>query len=78
VVTHHAEIGALGLWLPDGGIEAAPGNLIQIKGSKIKVATPTELLREMHNIRGLVAIQNPEVLTFSVRTEEIIDEEDEN
>ena len=78
VVTHHAEIGALGLWLPDGGIEAAPGNLIQIKGSKIKVATPTDLLREMHNIRGLVAIQNPEVLTFSVRTEEIIDEEDEN
>ena len=78
VITHHSEIGALGLWLPEGGIQAAPGNLIQITGSKIKVATPTDSLREMHNIRGLVAIQNPEVLTFSVRTEEIVDEEDEN
>ena len=77
VITHHSEIGALGLWLPEGGIQAAPGNLIQIQGSKIKLASPTDLLREMHNIRGLVAIENPDVLTFTVRTEEIVDEEDE-
>ncbi|MDP6907110.1 MAG: hypothetical protein QF440_06815, partial [Candidatus Thalassarchaeaceae archaeon] len=77
IITHHSKLGALGLWLPEGGIQAAPGNLIQIQSSKVKVASPPNSLRDMHNIRGLVAIENPDMLTFSVRTEEIVDEEDE-
>ena len=37
LVSHHAEIGAIGLWLPEGGIEASPGSSIQIHESRIKV-----------------------------------------
>ena len=78
VVSHHGELGSIGLWLPDGGIEAAPGNLIEIKNSRVKVAPPTELLRDVHNIRGIVAIEDPNALSFIVNTDDILDDEDEN
>jgi hypothetical protein len=73
IISHHSEIGAIGLWLPDGGVKAAPGNQIIIHESRIKVAAPTDLLREIHNIRGLVAVEIPTALTFTVNTDEIID-----
>ena len=73
IISHHSEIGAIGLWLPDGGVKAAPGNQIKIHESRIKVAAPTDLLREIHNIRGLVAVEIPTALTFTVNTDEIID-----
>ncbi len=78
VITHHSEIGAIGLWLPEGGIQAAPGNLISIQDSRVKVARPPDLLRDIHNIRGLVAVENPDALSFTVRTDEILDDEDES
>lgn len=73
IISHHSEIGAIGLWLPDGGVKAAPGNQIIIHESRIKVATPTDLLRDIHNIRGLVAVEIPTALTFTVKTDEILD-----
>ena len=73
IISHHSEIGAIGLWLPDGGVKAAPGNQIKIHESRIKVAAPTDLLRDIHNIRGLVAVEIPTALTFTVNTDEIID-----
>ena len=73
IISHHSEIGAIGLWLPDGGVKAAPGNQIIIHESRIKVAAPTDLLREIHNIRGLVAVEIPTALTFTVNTDEILD-----
>ena len=76
VITHHSEIGAIGLWLPEGGIQAAPGNLISIQDSRVKVARPPDLLRDIHNIRGLVAVENPDALSFTVRTDEILDDVD--
>ena len=42
--------------------------LIQIEGSRVKVAAPTDILRDIHNIRGIVAIENPEALSFIVKT----------
>ena len=44
----------------------------------VKVAPPTEILRDIHNIRGIVAIEDPEALSFIVRTDEILDDEDES
>ena len=73
VVSHHSEIGAIGLWLPDGGIAAAPGNLIKIHESRIKVAQATEDLRSIHNIRGVVAVEDSNALTFTAKTDEILD-----
>ena len=78
VISHHSELGAIGLWLPEGGVQASPGNLIQIRDSRVKVAPPTEILRDIHNIRGVVAIENSDALSFIVRTDEILDDEDES
>ena len=78
IISHHNELGAIGLWLPEGGVQASPGNLIQIDDSRVKVAAPTDLLRDIHNIRGIVAIENPDALSFIVRTDQILDDEDEN
>ena len=78
VISHHNELGAIGLWLPEGGVQASPGNQIQIQDSMVKVAPPTEILRDIHNIRGIVAIEDPEALSFIVRTDEILDDEDES
>ena len=78
VISHHSELGAIGLWLPEGGVQASPGNLIQIQDSRVKVAPPTEILRDIHNIRGVVAIENSDALSFIVRTDEILDDEDES
>ena len=75
LVSHHSEIGAIGLWLPDGGVEAAPGSTIEIHESRIKVAPPTDFLRDIHNIRGIIAVENPEAISFIVKTDEIIEEE---
>lgn len=75
LVSHHTEIGAIGLWLPEGGVEAAPGSSIEIHESRIKVAPPTDMLRDIHNIRGIIAVENPEAIAFIAKTDEIIDEE---
>ena len=74
MISHHTEIGAIGLWLPDGGIKAAPGNLIDIKDSRVKVATPPQALLEMHNIRGLVAVESPDSISFTAKTEDLVEE----
>jgi hypothetical protein len=75
LVSHHPEIGAIGLWLPEGGVETAPGSTIEIHGSRIKVAPPTDLLRDIHNIRGIIAVEDPEAISFMAKTDEIIEEE---
>ena len=75
IVSHHPEIGSLGLWMPDGGVQAAPGNKIQIHNSRIKVAPPTEKLQEMHNIRGIVGIENQDAISFIADTDQILDDE---
>ena len=74
LVSHHSEIGAIGLWLPEGGVEAAPGSSIQIHESRIKVAPPTDMLRDIHNIRGIIAVEDPEAIVFIAKTDDIIAE----
>ncbi len=73
IISHHHEIGAIGLWLPEGGVKAAPGNLIKIHQSRIKVAPPTDELRDIHNIRGIVAVEDSSAVTFIAKTDEILE-----
>ena len=64
IISHHLELGNIGLWLPKGDFNAVTGNLIDIKDSRVKVAKPPEKLHEKYNIRGLVAVEKPEALSF--------------
>ncbi len=73
IISHHHEIGAIGLWLPEGGVNAAPGNLIKIHQSRIKVAPPTDILRDIHNIRGIIAVEDYSAVTFIAKTSEILE-----
>ena len=77
IISHHPELGAIGLWLPEGGVNAAPGNQIMVHESRIKVAPPTDDLRDMHNIRGIVAVEESDALTFTAKTDEILDQVDD-
>jgi len=71
IISHHLEIGNIGLWLPKGDFKVAPGNLIDINGSRVKVAKPPKSLHEKYNIRGLVAVEEPESLSFTAKTENL-------
>ena len=73
VISHHSEIGSIGIWLPDGGIDASPGNILQIHGSRIKVAPPTKTLMQNHNIRGIIGVEDPDSISFVANSEEILD-----
>lgn len=71
IISHHLELGNIGLWLPKGDFNALTGNLIDIKDSRVKVAKPPEILHEKYNIRGLVAVEKPEALSFITKTDEL-------
>jgi len=71
IISHHLELGNIGLWLPKGDFNAVTGNLIDIKDSRVKVAKPPEILHEKYNIRGLVAVEKPEALSFITKTDEL-------
>jgi len=75
IVSHHPEIGPIGIWLPEGGISAAPGNTIELSKTRIKVAPPTEEMSNNHNIRAILALENPEMMEITAVTENIIDED---
>ena len=74
-VTHHPEIGPVGIWLPEGGVVAAPGNLIEINNTRIKVAPPTDELSNNHNIRAILALENPELMNIKAPTENIVEDD---
>ncbi len=73
IISHHNELGNIGIWLPKGGIKTAPGNQIKIHDTRIKVVEPTEKLRQTHSIRGLVAIEHTDAISVSVKSSEITD-----
>lgn len=75
IVTHHPEIGPVGIWLPDGGVKAASGNLIGIGQTRIKVAPPTEELSKAHNVRAILAIEKPDFLHIKAQTDNLLNED---
>jgi len=75
IVTHHPQIGPVGIWLPDGGVKVASGNMIEIGQTRIKVAPPTEELSRAHNVRAILAIENPEYLQIKAQTDNLLTED---
>ena len=58
--------------------EFAPNQHIVISGTRIKVADATAELADKHNIRGVIAIEDPDKLDISVDIIEAIIEEENN
>ena len=75
IVVHHVEMGALGLWLPDGRLPVSPGHVLSLGNTRVKVAKPTVELQDAHSIRGLVAVEDSSALDFIVATEDMTGED---
>ena len=75
IVSHHQEIGSVGIWLPEGGVLANIGNQIEISDTKIKVAPPTNEIAESQKIRSIIAVENPDAIKIIVQQEEIVSED---
>jgi hypothetical protein len=75
IIVHHGELGALGLWLPEGRLPVSPGHVLSLGVTRVKVAQPTVELQDAHSIRGLVAIEDPTALDFIVPTDEMTGED---
>ncbi len=75
IIVHHGEMGALGLWLPEGRLPVSPGHVLSLGVTRVKVAQPTVELQDAHSIRGLVAIEDPTALDFIVPTDEMTGED---
>ena len=67
VVSNHLELGVIGFWLPEGEFSISPGHQLSLGKSRVKVASAPENLRKEHSIRALVAVENPEEITFSAQ-----------
>lgn len=67
VVSKHLELGVIGFWLPEGEFSISPGHQLSLGKSRVKVASAPENLRKEHSIRALVAVENPEEITFSAQ-----------
>jgi rRNA maturation endonuclease Nob1 len=75
IVVHHGEMGALGLWLPEGRLPVSPGHVLTLGSTRVKVALPTPELQEQHSIRGLVAVEDSTALNFIVPTDDMTGEQ---
>ena len=75
IVVHHVELGALGLWLPEGRLPVSPGHVLSFGNTRVKVAKPTVELQDAHSIRGLVAVEDSSALDFIVATEDMTGED---
>ena len=75
IIVHHGELGALGLWLPEGRLPVSPGNVLSLGNTRVKVAKPTVELQDAHSIRGLVAVEDSSALDFIVATEDMTGED---
>ena len=67
-VTHHPDIGGLGLWLPGESPDLAPGVAVSIGGTRIKLAEASNDLIQSQNIRGVIAVESPGELVVSINS----------
>ena len=65
-ITHHPDLGGLGIWLPGEAPELSSGLSISIRGTRIKLAEASSDLAESQNIRGVIAIEKPEELVVMI------------
>ena len=65
IVCNHLELGVIGFWIPVNDLNISPGQKLSISESRVKVAQAPEFLAKEHNIRAIVAVENPEQMIFS-------------
>jgi len=73
IVAHHADLGTLGLWLPDGALAIGPGDHLGLRGTRVKIADAPPAMREGHGLRGVVALESPTELRLLERSESLDD-----
>ena len=66
LVVHHSLFGGLGVFIPNDAPEVSANQNVKLTGTRIKVAKPPESLEENQNIKGVVALENPEALEVSL------------
>ena len=66
LVVHHSLFGGLGVFIPNDAPEVSANQNVKLSGTRIKVAKPPESLEENQNIKGVVALENPEALEVSL------------
>ena len=66
LVVHHSIFGGLGVFIPHDAPEVSANQNVKLSGTRIKVAKPPESLEENQNIKGIVALENPEALEVSL------------
>jgi len=71
IVAHHADLGTLGLWLPDGALAIGPGDHLGLRGTRVKIADAPPAMREAHGLRGVVALESPSELRLLERSESL-------
>jgi len=75
IVAHHADLGTLGLWLPDGALAIGPGDQLSLDGTRVKLANAPEVMQDAHGLRGVVALESPESLRLVERSASLDDAE---
>ena len=68
LVTHHSLYGGLGIFIPNDAPEVSANQEVRLSGTRVKVAPTPEALEESQNIKGVVALEDPQAL--EVRLEE--------
>ena len=70
-VVHHTKLGGLGIFIPKGAPEVSSNQNVILSGTRIKVASPPDSLLENHNIKGIIALENPESLEIRLEESEL-------
>ena len=68
LVAHHSMYGGLGIFIPNDAPEVSANQDVRLSGTRVKVAPAPEALEETQNIKGIVALEDPQAL--EVRLEE--------
>ena len=66
MVVHHSIFGGLGVFIPNDAPEVSANQNVKLSGTRIKVAKAPESLEDNQNIKGIVALENPEALEVSL------------
>ena len=77
IVAQHPSLGTIGIWMPSSIQAPQPGAKITLSNSRVKVAQAPDKLAELHSLKALIAIENPEGLVFQSFTEDAKEELEE-
>jgi len=68
LIVHNTNYGGLGIFLPNDAPEVSANQNVILTGMKIKIAKPPEQLMENQNIKGIIALENPEKMEIELES----------